>query len=144
MRTGYTCTRLPCADSDLGVTYASGQVQTEAEEGGSPSENGQHKDNKAESTVEEEEGEEDAEEGEEERIILRIKSSSHTEGLRLRIGVSQPLQRLFNGYKKQGHKAGWLPDNAKVTFKFDGDAMDGSDTPKVLDMEDEDVIDACW
>ena len=126
------------------MAYASGEVQPDAEEEKLPSEDGQQKGIRAKSKEEEDEEEEDAEDGEEAKIILRVKSSLHIEGLRLRIGVSQPLQRLFNGYKEQGHKAGWLPEGANVTFKFDGDAMDGSDTPKVLDMEDEDVIDACW
>ena len=109
---------------------------------GSPSEKGQHKGSEAEDTDEDEDAE--AEEGGEVKIVLRIKSSCNVEGLKLRIGVDQPLQRLFNGYQEQGHKAGWLPAGAKVTFKFDGDAMDGNDTPKVMDMEDGDVIDACW
>lgn len=117
-------------------------MQQDAREGWSASESGQHKGDEAEDADEDQHA--DAEEGEEEKIILRIKSSSHVEGLRLRIGVAQPLQRLFNGYQEQGHKAGWLPEGAKITFKFDGEAMDGNDTAQILDMEDEDVIDACW
>ena len=133
---------MPGADSDLGVAYASEQVQPITKEDQSASESGQHKGDGAEDADEDQH--EDAEEGEEEKIILRIKSSSHIEGLRLRIGVAQPLQRLFNGYQEQGHKAGWLPEGAKTTFKFDGEAMNGNDTVQLLDMEDEDVIDACW
>lgn len=138
----YQATNLPGADSDVGAAHASERPQPDAEGEGSPSEKGQQKGSEAEDTEEDEEA--DAEEGGEVKIILRIKSSSHTEGLKLRIGVDQPLQRLFKGYQDQGNKAGWLPQGAKVTFKFDGDAMNGNDTPKAMDMEDGDVIDACW
>ena len=76
--------------------------------------------------------------------MLKIKSSSHTEGLKLRIGMDKPLHRLFKGYESQGHKAGWLPEGARVVFKFDGEALDGDNTPASFDMENDDVIDACW
>ena len=88
--------------------------------------------------------EEEEEEEEEEKVILRIKSSCHPEGLRLRIGVKQPLKRLFERYKEQGSKAGWLPGGAAVTFKFDGDVLNSNHTPESIEMENEDVIDACW
>ena len=76
--------------------------------------------------------------------MLKIKSSCHTEGLKLRIGMDKPLHRLFKGYESQGHKAGWLPEGARVIFKFDGEALDGENTPASFDMENDDVIDACW
>ena len=103
----------------------------------------QHNASEAEEEQQQEE-EEEEEEHEEEKIILRIKSSCHPEGLRLRIGVKQPLKRLFKGHNEQGHKAGWLPEGAAVTFKFDGDVLNANQTPEVIEIENEDVIDACW
>ena len=104
----------------------------------------QHNASATEEEQQQEEEEEEEEEEEKERIILRVKSSCHPEGLKLRIGVEQPLKRLFNGYKEQGNKAGWLPEGAVVIFKFDGDVLNGSHTPEAIEMENEDVIDACW
>ena len=54
------------------------------------------------------------------------------------------MKRLFKGHNEQGHKAGWLPEGAAVTFKFDGDVLNANHTPEDIEMENEDVIDACW
>jgi len=128
------CASLPDADSEVCVP---GQPQPNFEQHGVASNHGQPNGDEAEDDDEEQVEEE-------EKIILKVKSSKHPEGLKLRIGVNQPFNRLFTGYEDLGHKAGWLPEGAKVTFKFDGDALDGDDIPKHLDMEDEDVVDACW
>ena len=135
-----TDTDWPGADSDGDVAHDSGQLQPGADKHvPSANERLETPDGEAEEGEREDTGNEA-----EEKLILKIKSNLHTEGLKLRIGVTQPLHRLFNRYQEQGHGEGWLPEGAKVTFKFDGEAINGDGTPGSLDMEDEDVVDACW
>lgn len=81
---------------------------------------------------------------EEKKVMLRIKSAKDQEGQKMRIGVSQPLSRLFEAYQQAGHKARWLDLDAVVTFKWDGDRLKGNETPASLDLEEDDVIDAVW
>ena len=81
---------------------------------------------------------------EEDKIMLAIKSAINQGGQKMRIGVNQPLSRLFTGYQQAGEAAGWLPPGTAVTFKFDGDRLRGTETPTSLDLEEGDVIDAMW
>lgn len=138
-REGFARMRLPGADSEVDPVPARQQGRAQAEQAAASA-------NGRDDAEEAEEGEEEEEELEEEelKIVLKIKSSFHTDGLKLRIGVEQPFKKLFKVYEDQGHKAGWLPKGARVVFKFDGEPLGGGDTAKHLDMEDEDVIDACW
>ncbi len=87
---------------------------------------------------------EDGQAADEAKITLKIKSSVHEQGRRMRIGMQQPLGRLFAAYKAEGEKAGWLPPGTDVTFKFDGDKVGDKQTPASLDLEEDEVIDACW
>ena len=133
--------KLHFADSEVEAAHAN---RHESEQGVSTAADMRHGGDAEEEEQQEEDEEEVDEVEDEEKIILRIKSSCHHEGLKLRIGVKQPLKRLFKGYKGQGNKAGWLPEGAAVTFKFDGDVLNGNCTPEAIEMENEDVIDACW
>ena len=135
------------ADSEVEAAHANGHVQSEQGVGAAADMQhnaGEAEEEQQQEDEEEEEDGEEEEEHEEEKIILRIKSSCQPEGLRLRIGMKQPLKRLFKGHNEQGHKAGWLPEGAAVTFKFDGDVLNANHTPEDIEMENEDVIDACW
>lgn len=78
------------------------------------------------------------------KITLKIKSSEHPEGLKMRIGMHQPFSRLFAAYKAAGEDAGWLSEGTAVTFKFDGERLGSKETPESLDLEGDEVIDACW
>ncbi len=80
----------------------------------------------------------------EDKIMLTIKSANNQGGQKMRIGVSQPLSRLFEKYQQAGQAAGWLPPGTAVIFKFDGDRLKGTETPTSLDLEEGDVIDAVW
>ena len=81
---------------------------------------------------------------EEQKVMLRIKSARDQEGKKMRIGVGQPLSRLFEAYQQAGHKEGWLDLGAAVIFKWDGEKLGGKETPAGLDLEEDDVIDAVW
>ncbi|BDA50987.1 hypothetical protein COCOBI_17-2060 [Coccomyxa sp. Obi] len=80
----------------------------------------------------------------EQKVMLTIKSAKNQGGQKMRIGVNQPLSRLFTAYQQAGQAAGWLPPGTAVTFKFDGDRLKGIETPTSLDLEEDDVIDAIW
>jgi hypothetical protein len=58
--------------------------------------------------------------------------------------MDQPFSRLFAAYKAEGEKNAWLPPNTDVTFKFDGEKLGNKETPTSLELEGDEVIDACW
>ena len=81
---------------------------------------------------------------EEPRILLKIKSAVHQDGLPMRIPANAPFRRLYKGFEDAGAKGGWLPPGANVALLVDGEKLDPDDTPSSMDLEDSDVIDARW
>jgi len=49
---------------------------------------------------------------------------------------TKPLESLFVEYSKFRNM-----ERSKLKFLFDGDSLEGNETPEELDMEDENVID---
>lgn len=73
----------------------------------------------------------------EEKVEIVIKSQGNLPELRFLTKASCPFQKMFDAYhKRSGSEPG------SIRFIFEGHRLDSTQTPKDLDMQNEDVIDA--
>lgn len=60
------------------------------------------------------------------------------------MAASKPLQRLFDTWQRFAIGQEWVTATTNLTFRFDGDALKGDETPEELDLEGEEVIEVTW
>ncbi|KNC71300.1 hypothetical protein SARC_16160 [Sphaeroforma arctica JP610] len=70
-------------------------------------------------------------------INIQIRDGRDSKTIILKFKKTDPMSKLHNYYCK---KQGIAP--SKVSFRFDGDKIKGSDTAEKLELEDDDLIDA--
>lgn len=78
------------------------------------------------------------------KIVLKMQSKDGQ--LQLRIGKQTALSKLFESYKQQAIKKGWLPaaKAPSVSFVFDGDTLSGTETAEGADCDHNDIIEVKW
>ena len=88
--------------------------------------------------------EEPTPEPEDDKVVLTMQCASGK--LQLRIGRDMAFSKMFDIYKMQAGKKGWLPANkaASVKFVFDGDRLSGNETATQLDLDNDDIIEVTW
>ncbi len=77
----------------------------------------------------------------------RLKIRVHTaagESAVLRIGVSEPLSKLFAAFKQHAVQEAWMPSDALPSFWLDGDRLSENATAEAAGVEDDDVLDCQW
>lgn len=72
------------------------------------------------------------------KVSLKLQCASGAK--RFRIGVREPLSRLFEGFREWAAAQGWCSEGAAPAFWFDGDKLGGGQTCEELGCEDDDVI----
>ena len=85
-----------------------------------------------------------APEPEDDKVVLSMQSKEGK--LNLRIGRQTALSKLFDSYKQQAIKKGWLPA-AKATlvrFLWDDDKLSGTETAEGIDCDNNDIIEVRW
>jgi Ubiquitin-2 like Rad60 SUMO-like len=73
------------------------------------------------------------------RVLLVCRTQDHGD-LKLRLKCGDPLSKLFAAFRGKAEQKGWVEPGAQLRFDFDGEQLTGCETPKALDMEDEDAI----
>jgi len=81
---------------------------------------------------------EDAKPEDPEKITIKVRDHAVETGvLQFTLRSNTPLKKLMDSYISRMNV-----DNRTCVFLFDGHRIKDDDTPKSLDMEDEDVVDA--
>lgn len=70
-------------------------------------------------------------------ILLQIKSQGNLPELTFKTKLDKQFEKMFDTYYK---RSGAAQDS--IRFIFDGQRLNGNQTPKELDMQDNDIIDA--
>ena len=74
---------------------------------------------------------------EEEKIEIVIKSQGNLPELRFRTKTTCPFQKMFDTYHSRSNS-----QPGSIRFIYEGQRLDTTQTPKDLDMQSEDIIDA--
>jgi len=77
----------------------------------------------------------------------RLKVRVHTaagESAVLRMGVNEPLSKLFAAFKQHAVQEAWMPSDALPSFWLEGERLSENATAEAAGVEDDDVLDCQW
>lgn len=78
-----------------------------------------------------------------ERVELTCRSAAHGDVI-FRLRRTDPYNKLFSAFHRHATEQAWTTPGAAIAFRFEGERLRGNETPKSLENDDGDIIDAIF
>jgi hypothetical protein len=85
-------------------------------------------------------GDGDGDGGREIQLKLRCKPGT----ILLKVAYQEGFNKMFDDFKEEAKKKGWLTGDETLKFVFDGDVLAGKVTAEGLDLDGDEVIEVQW
>jgi len=76
------------------------------------------------------------------KIQLKLRCKPGT--VLLKVAYQEGFTKMFDEFKEEAKKKGWLTGDETLRFVFDGDVLAGKDTAEGLDLDGDEVIEVQW